>query len=305
MGPAPSVTPAPGWRSCRPAAVAASGSRPGFRRPPGSKTALIRRCSSTTWGSTGRGGAGRSAWTTPTPTSATNRPGPTSGPAPRAGSSDGRSDQRWGPGRGGGPSTSARPASAGLRRHVVGMAVEQHPRRRPVPQDRRRPVEPLDQGERVGVTGQPAFGRRQGARAQHHLGGERQRAQRAHEQPAQVVAGDVLHRRPAGLHDPAVRRHHPGLEQHVAHRSPAAPPEPAVAHGQDAAHRGAVPRRQRHGLADLRQGGVELRHGGPGPHPHGHVRGLDGHDARRGPHLTGRRGRRGRRRPTASARRRR
>ena len=50
------------------------GTRPGLRRPVGSKAVRTRRCRSSTTGSSTGSGAGRSACTMPTPTSATNRP---------------------------------------------------------------------------------------------------------------------------------------------------------------------------------------------------------------------------------------
>ena len=59
---------------------------------------------------------------------------------------DGAIDQRPPVGSGGGPSTGRRPSGPTWAATSRSVALEQHPRRRAVPQHRRRPVQP---GERL------------------------------------------------------------------------------------------------------------------------------------------------------------
>ena len=57
--------------------------------------------------------------------------------------------------------------------------------------------------------------------AQDHLGQQAEGAERSHEQPAEVVARHVLHRRTAGGDEPALGAHVARLEERVAHRADA------------------------------------------------------------------------------------
>ena len=208
----------------------ASGSRPGARRPVGSNRRLIRRCSVATSGvDRAASAAARRRGRRPTPTSATNRSGPAvgrraRGSVPRAQRPAVRRQARAGrrrrPGRSRAAWASTSSGWPSSRTHVVVPSHRTDAGR----------CSARDQGERVGVARQPPLGRRQRPGAQHHLGDQPERAERADEQPAQVEARHVLHRRPAGLHDRARRpRRTRTSSTRVAHRSPAQPAEPAVA----------------------------------------------------------------------------
>ena len=135
---------------------------------------------------------------------------------------------------------------------VALVALEQHPRRRAVPQHRRRPVQ-RGPSTSDGSTAPANHCSQRGARprAQDHVAEEPERAARPDEQPAQVEPADVLHRRPAGLDDLAGRRHVARLQHGVAHRAVAEPADPAAADGERAADRAA--RRERDALAVRRR----------------------------------------------------
>ena len=119
----------------RPLRPSTSTSTPGFSRPVGSNPCLIRRWSATTAGSGVRGGGGSAWWTMPTPISATNVPvSVRSAPGGDRPPTPGRQRRRTG-GR-------LQAERRDLGRDVARVALQQHPRRRAVPQHRRRPVQP-------------------------------------------------------------------------------------------------------------------------------------------------------------------
>ncbi len=105
------------------------------------------------------------------------------------------------------------------------VALEQDPGRGPVPQDRNRRQERRPHRERIGPGGsEPAGHHGTRSRAQHHLGEDADRPERADEDTAEVEASHVLHHRSAGLHQPAFGRYIARLEQRVAHGAPPQPP---------------------------------------------------------------------------------
>ena len=207
----------------------------------------------------------RSWCTTPTPISATNVPVPSS--APQSGGTDHRPPgrqrrrpvDRW-------LRAQQRPAWSATSRASPSSSTHV---RRAVPQHRDRSVEA---GERArtdrSVAGEPAARSDARGRVRRITSPRNPSVPREPTSSRQQVEpADVLHRRPARLHDLAGGRDVARLQQHVADGPVAEAADPAAADGQRTADRAAG--RQRHALAVRRQRGVELgdRRAGAAPRP--------------------------------------
>ena len=201
------------------------------------------------------------------------------------------------------PPRAAEQRAPGRRRRRV--AVEQHPGRGAVPQHRRRPVSRVRaQRERdrpaPRTTATPAG--RAGVRSTTSPM-TAERAERADEQPAQVEAAHVLHRRTAGLHQRAVGGDVADLEHSVAHRSP---PGGGSRCGRPRARRRrsrpATSRRARRTGRAPASAASSSATVVPAPHPDGHLGRLVGDDPRRRAAPRAPPGATARRRPTACAR---
>ena len=108
------------------------------------------------------------------------------------------------------------------------------------------------------------------------------RATSADQQPAQIEPADVLHRRPAGLHDLAAVGDVAGLQQHVANGPVAQSADAAAPDRQRTADRAAG--RQGDALPDLGQRSIDVVDRRACAAAHGHLVGLDPLDARRRSH---------------------
>ena len=217
--------------------------RPGARRPVGVEGRLQALVDGRTAGSTGRGGCGTVAVDDADAELGDEADrAPSSGRASRCGDGE-RPPVRQPVGRTARRRRARGRATAAWASTSSAWPVEQHPRRRAVPQApppgggaRRQTSGPDGRGEPP--LARPARGRVRS----DHLGEQRERAERADEQPAEVVAGDVLDRRSARLHHRAVGRDGRDLQHRVADR---APPEAAYAAAADGEHAADGRRRRR------------------------------------------------------------
>ena len=171
--------------------------------------------------------------TVPTPTSASQRtPRRGRAPAPSAPSAPGRTEirPRCAPsGSAGGVRSPARHRPRGASASTSARdAFEQHATcvvpshaMHDGPEDAARTLERVERRSRA-PRGRPGRGWHRSVTWTMHP----ERAERADEQPRQVVAGHVLHRRAAALHDPAVGGDEAHLEHAVAQRAVPEPPWP-------------------------------------------------------------------------------
>ena len=109
---------------------------------------------------------------------------------------------------------------------------------------------------------------RQRVEAEHHLGDEAERAERAAEEARQVEPRHVLHHLAAAAGDDAVRAHHRDPDDEIPHRAVARPPRPEGVRGDDPPHRGALGERRIDGepLPVRRQPALQLRERHPRLH---------------------------------------
>ena len=140
----------------------------------------------------------------------------------------------------------------------------------------------------------------QGLGAKHHLASRPERPERAHQQPREVEAGDVLDRRATPRDDPPVGRHVADLQRGVAHRPPPSALDVVLAHGERATD-GAAPVGKGGALTSHRR----VRRGAPRrscrPDADGHLLRAGGRARRRELVRRARRRLKARRRATGSA----
>ena len=191
------------------------GSRPGLRRPVGSKFAFIRRWISAhrSGESTRRLAAARRTRGRPRSPRRTTRCRARRRCAARPATATTAAA-----GSGGGPLTSSNvaeptPAST-ARRRCRRRALRDAPTSwcRPTGRHSAAAARRGRRTDRRRSTASHTLGRRDRVGPQDHLGEQAQRAERTDHQPGQVEAGDVLHRRAAAVDDPSLGRHVPDLQ---------------------------------------------------------------------------------------------
>ena len=180
------------------------------------------------------------------------------------------------------------PDGAHLRVDVGLMTLEEHVGLGAIPPDGGRPRERGDEIEWIANRSEPLRrgGDRLGAHDDLHENAEG--PERAGEEPRDVIARDVLDRRPTAAHDATVGGDERDLEQLVPQR-----PEPEAARtGQPTRHNSAngggwITRIERALLPRLSERVRQLGEGGAGVHGRGHVGGLERDDATRNRHFGG------------------